>query len=488
MKILPVRVSGKCGADDIDLYDAIKWSAGLPVPDAPLNQNPAKIINISLGSIGLCDRLTQEAIDEVVTKKGVSVVVGAGNNSAPAMFHSPANCQNVIAVAASDEQGRLAFYSNFGPPVLIMAPGGDSKRDVDKDGMPDGVLTLNHPILQDPNPILQDSNPTQFPPGYEFVRGTSLAAPHVSGVLALWLAVDPTLTHAELVKGLQDNAFPRNSAQCPRSCGAGLLNANHSSLIQPGKPVPPPPGKKEPPPKEPPPPVPQCTVKTSDIVHSLKIDIGNNDSQTTSAKQSLFRMMIHGDVEARRDASGMVKATENGTLAGIFQRNKGPVSARGQRMTPKKGWWELIPEGQLGMCLKEPKSEFPMIIYREQEMSTSQLDTMLRQAWHQCDLPALPFPCVYQKDLGNKPQSKACLDQAEKAYLEGEKQCDAKFSPYDRKACSNAYDQCLQKKPNNYSACQKENPCAFSQVAKDHFDCMKPFEEKRKEAQALCEE
>lgn len=121
-------------------------------------------------------------------------------------------------------------------------------------------------------------------------------------------------------------------------------------------------------------------------------------------------------------------------------------------------------------------------------MSTSQLDTMLRQAWHQCDLPALPFPCVYEKNLGNKPQTNACLDQAEKAYLEGENQCDAKFSPYDRKACSNAYDQCLQKKPNNYSACQKENPCAFSQVAKDHFDCMKPFEEKRKEAQALCEE
>jgi hypothetical protein len=141
------------------------------------------------------------------------------------------------------------------------------------------------------------------------------------------------------------------------------------------------------------------------------------------------------------------------------------------------------------MCLQDPAGEPPMIIYREQEMAPSVLDDMLRKAWHQCGLPALPFPCVYQKDLGNKPQTKACLDQAEKAYLQGEKQCDAKLSPYDHKACSNAYNQCLQKqKVKNYAACQKEVPCAFGQGAKDHFACMKPFEKKRNEAKALCEE
>jgi hypothetical protein len=340
------------------------------------------------------------------------------------------------------------------------------------------VLTHNHPDQRDPDI-------DAVPKGFSFGAGTSLAAPHVSGVLALWLAEDFSLTHEELLKGLQEKARKRNKSQCPRSCGAGLLNADLSSLIIPGKAVPPPPLKKGPPPKEPPP-VQQCTIKTTDIVHSLKIDIGNNDSQTTSAKQSLFRMLIHGDVEARRDASGMVKATENGTLAGIFQRNKGPVAARGQRMTPKKGWWELIPQGQLGMCLQEPAGEPPMILYREQEMATSQLDNMLRQAWNQCGLPALPFPCVYEKNLGNKPpQAKACLDKAEEAFLQGEKQCNALFG--DKKACVNAFEKCKRETGGQVTACEQRVPCILHPDIQKHNACMKPFEEKHDQAKTLCE-
>lgn len=397
VKVLPVRVSGKCGADDFDLFDAIKWSAGLPVPDAPLNLHPARIINISLGSLGLCDRLVQEAIEEVVTKKDVSVVVAAGNNTTLAAFHAPSNCQHVITVAASDKQGRLAPYSNFGQPVMIMAPGGNRKQDLDQDGRPDGVLTLNHPALRFP----EDA---PIPLGFGFEMGTSLAAPHVSGVLALWLAVDPTLTNADLIKGLKENAFPRNKSQCPKSCGAGLLNADLSSLFQPDKPVPPTPGKDIPPPptQKLPPTVPQCQVKTSDIVKSLKIDIGNNDSQTTSAKQSLLRMLSQGDVETRRVASGMVKGTESGHLAGIFQWNKAAVSARAQTLTPPKGPWDLIPKGQLGMCLTEPAGQPPMIIYSQQDMAPGTLDTTLRNAWNQCGLPDLEFPCQFIKDMENK--------------------------------------------------------------------------------------
>lgn len=479
--ILPVRVSGKCGADDVDLYDAIKWSAGLPVPDAPLNQNPARIINVSLGSTGLCEPLMQEAINEVVTKKGVSVVAGAGNNSGPAMFHSPSNCQHVIAVAASDEQGRLAPYSNFGTPVTIMAPGGLRKKDETIPAlMTKSVLTLNHPDLINPEKA-------NLPKGYGWEMGTSLSAPHVSGVLALWLAVNPALTHAELVKGLQDAAFPRNPNQCPRSCGAGLLNADLGPFLPLGKPVPPIPGKDIPPPpnQKPPATVPQCFVKTTDIVHSQKIDIGNNDSQTTSAKQSLFRMMIHGDVETRREASSMIKATESGALAGIFQRNKGPVALRGQRMTPPKGWWELIPQGQPGICLKEPAGEAPMIIYREQEMSPPVLDDMLRNAWRQCGLPNLPFPCVYQKDLGNKPQDTACQDQAEEAFRQGEQQCDSLFG--DKKACQNAFQKCLGETGGQVTSCQQRVSCILSPDIQKHNACMQPFAAQKAQAIAQCE-
>jgi hypothetical protein len=364
---------------------------------------------------------------------------------------------------------------------------------VDPKTIVDQVLTHNHPDQRDPDI-------EAVPKGFSFGAGTSLAASHVSGVLALWLAEDFSLTHEELLKGLQDNAIKRDKTQCPRSCGAGLLNADLSSLIIPGKAVPPPPLKKGLPPKEPPP-VQQCTIKTSDIVHSMKIDIGNNDSQTTSAKQSLLRMLIHGDVEARLDASGMVKATESEALAGIFQRNKGPVAARGQRMTPPTGWWEFLPqkqpgreqpgkeqpgkrqlgEGQLGMCLKQPAKESPMIIYRNQEMPPAVLDNTLRKAWHQCGLRALPFPCVYEKDMGNKP---SCLDQAEKAYLQGEKQCDAKFG--SQKGCFNAFQECLRA-GGGAIVCAERVPCVDSPQYQGHLKCMNPFEKKRNEAKALCE-
>ena len=490
VSILPIRVSGKCGADDPDLYDAIRWAAGLPVPDAPPNLNPARVINISLGSTGVCEDLMQEAIDEVVTKRGVSIVAGAGNESAPAMFHTPSNCKNVISVAASDKRGHLAQYSNFGPSVTIMAPGGKRRPDqlkvpvgkpkpkVDPKTLPDQVLTHNHPSERDPDI-------KQVPNGFSFGAGTSLAAPHVSGVLALWLAKDFSLTREELLAELQKKAFKRNKIQCPRGCGAGLLNADLSALIKPGKAVPPPPLKKGLPPKEPPP-VKQCTIKTTDIVHSLKIDIGNNDSQSTSAKQSILRMLIHGDVEARRDASGMVKATESGALAGIFQRNKGPVASRGQRMTPPTGWWDLIPQGQLGMCLKKPAGEAPMIIYRNQEIPPAVLDDTLRKAWHQCGLPALPFPCVYQKDLGNKPQTNtnSCLDAAEEAFLQGEQQCNAQFG--DKQACLNAFEKCKRETGGQITACEQRVPCILHPDIQKHHSCMKPVEEKRNQAKALC--
>jgi serine protease len=52
-----------------------------------------------------------------------------------------------------------------------------------------------------------------------------MAAPHVAGVAALLLAEDPSLTPTELGQRLMDAAIPRNATECPRACGAGLLNA-----------------------------------------------------------------------------------------------------------------------------------------------------------------------------------------------------------------------------------------------------------------------
>lgn len=210
-KVLPVRVLGKCGGTTADIADAIRWAAGLPVPGVPNNPTKASVINMSLGGDGPCsnDPVEQSAINDAVAQ-GVTVVVAAGNSAQDASQFTPASCNNVIAVAASDYRGYLVTrYSNFGSTVKIMAPGGDVQRDDNGDGNPDGVLSMVSPA---------DGT-------YAYYNGTSMASPHVAGVAALLLSCDPTLTPAQVLARLQSTALPRSPAQCPHACGAGLLNA-----------------------------------------------------------------------------------------------------------------------------------------------------------------------------------------------------------------------------------------------------------------------
>lgn len=206
--IQPVRVLGKCGGTTVDINDAIRWAAGLPVPGVPANQTPAKVINMSLGGGYACSSSpsTQQAIDDAVTA-GAVVVVSAGNSATDAANSSPASCNNVITVAASDARGHLASrYSNYGSTVEIMAPGGDVQRDDNGDGFADGVLST------------VDNS-------YAFYNGTSMAAPHVSAVAALLLSEDASLSPADVLAKIQTNAIARSAAECPKPCGAGLLNA-----------------------------------------------------------------------------------------------------------------------------------------------------------------------------------------------------------------------------------------------------------------------
>lgn len=135
------------------------------------------------------------------------VVVAAGNDAVDASQVSPASCDNAFAVAASDARGHLVNrYSNFGPLVKIMAPGGDRQRDDTGDGKPDGVLSM-------------------VKEGYAYYNGTSMAAPHVAGVAALILAMNPEMIPGQVMARLQHDALPRDAAQCPNPCGAGLLQA-----------------------------------------------------------------------------------------------------------------------------------------------------------------------------------------------------------------------------------------------------------------------
>ncbi len=217
-KILPVRVLGRCGGDPDDIADSIRWAAGLRVPGVAANGNPARVINLSLGGPGPCGPVYQSAIDDALAA-GAVVVVAAGNHAVDAANYVPAGCNGVITVAATDRAGGRAYYSNFGRVVEISAPGGDKTRVYDG---PYGRLPYDA-ILS----TLNDGLTTRGSHTYGFYQGTSMAAPHVSGIASLMLPVNPALTPSQLLALLQGTArpFPFGSTCSTSLCGAGIANA-----------------------------------------------------------------------------------------------------------------------------------------------------------------------------------------------------------------------------------------------------------------------
>ncbi|WP_436492728.1 S8 family peptidase [Actinokineospora sp. HUAS TT18] len=214
-KIVPIRVLGKCGGRSSDIADAITWASGGKVTRVPNNPNPAKVINMSLGGAGSCGSIYQRAIDGAV-KRGTTVVVAAGNSNSDVSGFSPANCNNVVSVAASDREGNRAFYSNFGAKIDVTAPGGEVRNETDAPGTrtkpQDGILsTINAGLT------------TQTTEDYKTFMGTSMAAPHVAGLVALMLGEKP-LTPAQVEAALKANVRPLPGT-CSGGCGTGLIDA-----------------------------------------------------------------------------------------------------------------------------------------------------------------------------------------------------------------------------------------------------------------------
>ncbi|MBT2676227.1 S8 family serine peptidase [Streptomyces sp. ISL-14] len=206
-KVSPLRVLGKCGGFDSDIIDAITWASGGTVSGVPANTNVAKVINMSLGGGGACTTATQSAINAAVNR-GTTVVVAAGNSNANAANYSPASCNNVISVAASDRQGNRSYYSNFGTVVDIAAPGGETNSVTSS-----GILSTLNSGTQGPSSE-----------SYDYYQGTSMAAPHIAGLAAVMKSANASLTPAQIESAIKTNsrALP---GTCSGGCGAGLADA-----------------------------------------------------------------------------------------------------------------------------------------------------------------------------------------------------------------------------------------------------------------------
>jgi serine protease len=242
VRVMPVRVLGKCFGYTSDIQAAMRWAAGLPVPGVPANPNPAQVINLSLGgSAGACSSAWAQAVNDVIAR-GVVVVAAAGNGVGRAAS-SPANCPGVIGVAGVRHVGSKVGFSDIGPEVSIAAPGGN-------------CVNLNGTCLY---PILSTADSGQTAPagasytggGADAAIGTSFSSPLVAATAALMLSVKSDLSPQAVRAAMQSsarpfpssglnnvNGVPLQSCRAPgdfeqdecycttATCGAGMLDAS----------------------------------------------------------------------------------------------------------------------------------------------------------------------------------------------------------------------------------------------------------------------
>ena len=109
------------------VFAGMLWAAGLSTGDPNVPANPlanrAKVINMSLGGVGLCTQPYQDAVN-ALNAAGVTIVASSGNGTGHAV-NSPANCVGVIAVSGLRHIGTKVGFSDVGPEVSISAPGGN---------------------------------------------------------------------------------------------------------------------------------------------------------------------------------------------------------------------------------------------------------------------------------------------------------------------------------------------------------------------------
>jgi serine protease len=212
-KIMPLRAIGQFGATSYDMQQAVRYAAGLDNDSGTRPPRSADIINLSLGGSGFLQ--SSQEVFMATRNAGVIVIAAAGNESTDVPTY-PASYQGVVSVSAVDMHKEFASYSNFGSAIDVAAPGGDTSQDSNQDGYLDGVLSASG-----------DDSSGQIQFVYKFYQGTSMACPHMAGVVALMKAIHPALSPDDLDTLLANGVITEDLGEAgwDERYGNGLIDA-----------------------------------------------------------------------------------------------------------------------------------------------------------------------------------------------------------------------------------------------------------------------
>jgi len=164
--------------------------------------NGADVINASWGGPSYSQTIA-DAISYAYNL-GAVIVVSAGNNSSDARSFYPAALPDVITIAATDPTDSLAGFSNFGSKIDAAAPGVD-------------ILSLQ---------AAGTNLGISLSPGYTRLSGTSMAAPHVSGLAALILSQNPSYSNEDVRQVVRVSATDLGTSGYDLTYGYGRINAS----------------------------------------------------------------------------------------------------------------------------------------------------------------------------------------------------------------------------------------------------------------------
>ncbi len=181
-RVMPVKVLDQYGSG---------WYSDIAAGMVYAADNGARIINLSLG--GAEDSQTLRAAVDYACSHGALVVAATGNTGGAVLY--PAAYEPVLAVAATDQNDQVAYFSNRGPQVDVAAPGVD--------------IYSTWPWVT----------------GYFTKSGTSMATPHVSGVAALIWSGWPELSAAAVAHLIIETAVDVNVTGWDAETGWGRVDA-----------------------------------------------------------------------------------------------------------------------------------------------------------------------------------------------------------------------------------------------------------------------